>query len=237
LALHIPTRHLVALLTDLEHTAAGPEVGEATAAILLHTARGELKGEPGKTDLLVGTSTDRYIVGHTFVECYGQIAPMLWPINDVRTVLAVLKPMAKIKEHVVVIELVGTAISVAEDADLFGERSRYTFTGLDATEFPSRGVHGLLTSTRRLPAEKDAPDAAPRTDFAAHLLAPFLKVATRRGTKLEMYRHHQNMPISIQIGPEYRGVLRPAHWEDDDPTGGNAPNGDVHPIILEPEGA
>lgn len=234
MSLRIPTRHLVGILADLSLTAASPEVAEATAAVLLHCARGHLKGEPGRTDLLVGTSTDGNLVGHTYAECYGSVEPMLWPIGEVAVVVAVLKPLAKDKEHTTEIGRDGDTIWVAPgDVDLFGERSRYTFTGLNPADFPTQGVHGLLTEIRMTPAEMDAPPVAPRTDYAPSRLVPFQKIATRRGELIQTYRWHQNLPVSVQIGPEYRGILRPQEWTSRNEAAGAAPGGDVYPILLE----
>jgi hypothetical protein len=56
---------VVDLLGDLTHTAGSD--GMATAGRLLHTARGYAEpGEPGKATLLVGTSTNTYVAGHTW---------------------------------------------------------------------------------------------------------------------------------------------------------------------------
>lgn len=235
MALRIPTKHLVGLLTDLAHTAASPEVGEATAAILLHTTRGYAKGDPGKTDLLVATSTDGVFVGHAHIECYGQIRPMLWPISEVNAVVAVLKPLAKITEHAVEISREGDTISVAEDADLFGGGLKLTFASLDPADFPTDGVHGLLTEIRTTPADNTAPAPAPRTDFSPSRLAPFLKIAARRGEILQLFRYHQRLPVTVQIGSAYRGIVRPLDYRDDDPAAGAFPHGDVYPILLEQE--
>lgn len=233
MALHINTKHLVEILTDLAHTAADPAVGGATAAILLHTARGDLKDEPGKTDLLVGTSTDGVLVGHTFTDCYGQIRPMLWPIASVKDVIAVLKPKAKEKDHAVDIIIDLNNVTVAEDPNLFEDGLRLTFTSLDPADFPTVAVNGLLTSTRTVPAYDDAPPAAPRFDFPAWALAPFVKVASRRKEPLEMYPHHQRLPVALQVGLAYRGVVRPARWDDENVSAGMEPGGDVYPLALD----
>ncbi len=48
MTVRIPTHELVGLLTDLALTAADPANSDATAGILLHTARGYAGGSPGK---------------------------------------------------------------------------------------------------------------------------------------------------------------------------------------------
>lgn len=231
MTLRVATQQLVALLTDLAHTAADPAVGGATAGIYLHCDRGHLGDEPGRTDLLVGTSTDGTILGHTYVACAGHTTPMVWPVAEVKVIIAALKPLAGKDDHGVEISHVGDVVTVAEDPDLFGERLSISFTGHPAAEFPVAGAHGLLTHVRTRPASQDGeavPDAAPRTDISARQLAPFLKVASRRSERVELYRHHQWLPITVQIGGRYRGVLRPQRW-DEVTADGRAPSGDIYP--------
>lgn len=228
----IITKHLVGLLTDLALTAADPAEGGATAAVLLHGARGYLGDQPGAVDLLVGTSTDGSFVGHGHVECHGILSPMLWPLVDVRAVIAVLKPLAKEAEHAVEITRNGDQVQVAEDPDLFGEGLTLSFAGLDPAEWPIEGARGLLEDIRVAPGA-DAPVALPRTDFVANRLAPFLKIASRRGELLEVYRYHQRLPVHVQIGQSYRGVVRPVQWRDEDRDAGAAPSGSVYPLALD----
>lgn len=232
MTVRIPTHELVGLLTDLSLTAADPADSGATAAILLHTVRGYIGASPGQTDLLVGTSTNGYIVGHAHSGCAGQMDPMLWPVADVRAVIAVLKPLSKDKNHGVEIGQDGTTIKVAEDPNLFGEGMALTFTGYDVGEFPMDTVRAMLTEVRVSPPEGSAP-TAPRTDFDPSLVAPFLKVAGRRGNLIELYRHHQRLPVTVQIGLFYRGVLSPFAWKDEDRSVGVAPAGDVYPLAVE----
>ncbi len=234
--IRVNTHHLVGLLTDLALTAANPDTGAPTASVLLHTTRGYTGDQPGQTDLLVGTSTDGFSLGHSHTPCAGQVPPMLWPIGDVRAVLAVLKPLAKDRDHAVEVGPEDGKIAVAEDPDLFGERLKLTFSGLDLADYPVDGARQLLTEVRVTPAadgDTPAPGAAPRTDFVAGQLTPFLAIAKRRGLMLEMFRYHQRLPIVVQIGPEYRGVLRPYRWQDEDRGAGVAPGGDVYPLVLE----
>lgn len=232
MTVRIPTHELVGLLTDLALTAADPADSGATAGILLHTARGYAGGSPGATDLLVGTSTDGIVIGHAHTGCAGQTEPMLWPLADVRAVIAVLKPLAKDKNHGVELSHADDTIKVAEDPDLFGEGLTLTFTGYAVDEFPLDGVRSQLAEVRMSPPEGSAP-AAPRTDFHPSRLAPFLAVAKRRNVVLEMYRHHQRLPVTVQIGQEYRGVVSPFQWKDENRAAGVAPGGDVYPLAVQ----
>jgi hypothetical protein len=230
--IRIPTRDLVGLLTDLALTAADPATAGATAGVLLHTARGYLGGSPGQVDLFVGTSTDGVILGHAHIACSGQDEPMLWPIAAVKDVIAVLKPKAKIDDHVTEITREGDDITLAEDPDLFGEGARFTFGGLDPVEWPTEDARQMLAEISMSPPEGSQPPA-PRIDFLAARLTPFLSIASRRKEILQTFRYHQRLPMSVQIGDHYRGVVNPFRFNDEKPTAGYAPSGDVFPLVLD----
>jgi S-DNA-T family DNA segregation ATPase FtsK/SpoIIIE len=228
----IATHELVGLLADLSLTAADPADSGATAGILLHTARGYVGESPGATDLLVGTATDGVVIGHAHTGCAGQMEPMLWPIGDVRAVIAVLRPLGKDKNHGVELSQDGDTIKVAEDPDLFGEGLTLTFNGYAVDEFPHDGVRAMLTEVQISPPE-GSPPAAPRTDLAPSRLAPFLKVAARRAELVQMFRYHQRLPVTIQIGVQYRGMVSQFKWRDEDSAAGAAPGGDVYPLDVQ----
>lgn len=230
--IRIATHELVGLLTDLSHTAADPATAGATAGIHLHTARGYVGEDPGACDLLVGTSTDRTVLGHAHTACSGQAdVPMLWPIGDVKAVLAVLKPLAKDHDHAVEISREDDEFVVAEGPDLFGGGLSLRFGCADPEEFPTE-PWSLLAEVRMSPPEGSNP-VAPRTDFPADRLAPFQKIASRRNSMLTMFRYHQRLPVHIEIGPSYRGVVSPFGWNDENQGAGAAPSGDVHPLLLD----
>jgi hypothetical protein len=238
--IRIATGHLVALLVDLTHTAAADAALGPTAGILLHSEHGHIGAEPGKTALLAGTSTNGRAAGHTYSACSGHLPPMLWRIDDVRAVLAVLRPRLKDdREHVTEIHREGDTITVGEDPDLFGESLRVVFPAGPIDEFP-HGVWSLLSEVHLRTATRDEtgstiPPAAPRTDIAPDVLEPFLKVARARKSPLEIYRYHQRYPLLIAIGDNYRGVALPIRWTDDnDRDAGAAPDGDVYVPSLPP---
>lgn len=227
--IRIPTGDLIALITDLAGTVGSKEQGPATASILLHTDRGYgIPTEPGKNDLLVGTSTNRVAIGHTYVTCYGQEAePMLWPIDDALGVVAYFKPRARDnKDHAVQITREGEHVIVQEDGDLFDDGGQVTFTVADLMQYP-RGMWELLTSipiaTKRFRA---------RLDMHTGSWAPFMAVAKRRNSVIETYRYTETGPILIAIGEKYRGAVTPGRWNYDDKNAGLMPAGDVYPADL-----
>lgn len=239
----VKTKTLIELLTDLEHTAeANAVLWGAMAGVLLHTARGYPDPtEPGEADILVGTSTTSVHTGHTWVQAYGQTPPMLWPIDDVRAVLSVFKPLAKkTKEHSVDIRCEAGEITVAEDPTLFGETSLKFHAG-DLTKWPRDRfkVLGTRFEFRIGEIAEELGSVAARTDLDHSVLDAFRKVAKRRGAPIQLYRWHQGKPILVQIGATYRGVLMPGRrWIEDDPRAGDMPDTELYvPELPEPDEA
>lgn len=222
----VSTPALIRLLTDLSHTAASdPEAG-AVAGVVMHTERGHVAEDPGETGLLVGTSTNSKVVGHAHTGCDGHSdVPMLWPIAEVRSIISVFKPAAKAdKMHHVQIRRDGHSVTISELADpaLFDtdegrERLSISFALGNLPDFPyvwpllevhpTRQVHDQ-ESGRTIPA-------APRVDFAHPAITPFTKVSrSRESAPIELYIYHQRLPVHVQIGDSYRGVVMPWKWDD-----------------------
>lgn len=235
--IRVETHQLIKLLGDLAHTTSAGH--GAIGCILLHTARGPLEDEPGDTDLLVGTATDGVCTGHTYVDSYGQLpGPMLWPLADVKALLAAYKPKAaatksKPKKHTVLIKREGSEIIVCEDPNLFSDGLTVRFTEGPISEYP-RGLWDILERTPTVTI--DHGDEQPRTDFHESALKPFLAVAKSRKAPLELYRYHQRARLLVQIGQRYRGCVVPARkWLDTDPRGGAGPDSDVYAPELPDE--
>lgn len=232
--IRVKTKTLIDLLTDLSHTAhADPSVEPAMAGVLLHTDRGYPDpSEPGEADILVGTSTTYVHTGHSWVQCFGQTGPMLWPITDVRAVLSVFKPLSKKeKEHSVDIRHEAGEVVVAEDPKLFGETS-LSFHTAPLDDWP-RDRFKVLDTNYEGRADTD-PSA--RTDIDHASLQAFLKVAKRRGAPVQLYRRHQAKPILVQIGGAYRGIVATSRtWIEDDPRGGDMPDTELYvPELPDP---
>lgn len=236
----IETRHLLGLLGALVHTAAREVELGAIAGVLLHSARGYRGDEPGKTDLLVGTSLDGRVAGHMNVDAYGELPrPMLWRIDDVRMLIAAFKPKVKDnKEHAVEIRLDEDCVVVREDeGSLFGgDGLRLEFAEGSIADYP-RNVWTLLSDVHINPRVTDDEDnpvpVLPRTDIAPDALAPFVRVAKAISAPVELYRFHQRLPVLVQVGTRYRGALVTASW-DGGSLEGEAPGADIHPPDLPP---
>jgi hypothetical protein len=234
--IRVLTSHLVPLLADLLHTAESDAAGGAVAGVLLHSDQGAVGVEPGKTSLLVGTSTDTTVVGHTWTQASGALPPMLWGIEDVRAVIAVCKPLYKDeKTHVTIIGREGDRIVVREDPKLFGDGSELSFPAGKLNDFP-RSLWRLLSDVHLRPAVKGEdgqvlPPTA-RVDFLPRRLTPFLRVAASRGENLSLYTYHQHLPVLVQIGETYRGAVVPSQWPEH--LGGSEPDADLWPADLPP---
>jgi S-DNA-T family DNA segregation ATPase FtsK/SpoIIIE len=236
MSVRVTTKEFIGLLAALVHTASDdPEMG-AIAGILLHTARGYASAEPGRSTLLVGTSTDTITAGHTWVLANGHMQPMLWPIGQVAPALAVLRRMSKgDSDHTVEIRQDGDQVTLAEGENLFGEGASYTFDLGDASRFP-RTLWRLLSDVHLRPAvrDRDADQVIPvgvRTDVSEVALAPFLTIAKARKQPIELYRYHQRLPVQVVIGGNYRGAFLP-YLNGDDLDTSRHPDDAVYPADL-----
>lgn len=237
----IETRHLLELLDSLVSTASADPKDGAIAGVLLHTVRGPLGAEPGMTDLLVGTSCNRFVVGHTYVPAFGQLGgPVLWRIDDVKMVISAYQPKVKnSKDHAVEIRVEGgvVGISEAEDALFDADGLKLEFTVGRLAEYP-RNAWTLLKRVSDAQILRDGLDLVqvlPRTDLGPAVLEPFVRVAKARKMPLELYRYHQRLPLLVQIGPSYRGAVATYKWDDDRPGGaGHAPDAEVYAPTLPP---
>lgn len=226
--IHVQTKHLVGLLTDLIHTSAPDDLH--SSGVLLHSARGYADAtEPGQTDLLVGTSTNGFQCGHTWTAAAGQLPAMLWRLDDAHGVISTFKKKARgHPEHAVDIRRDADHITVAEDPQLFGETSM-TFTALPLDDYP-RDLWKAMDGQQRVELDTDE---APRTDLSATQLATLAKIARRHGAPIQLYRYHQRRYLLVQIGDCYRGVVAPHRWDADAPVSvGDAPGGDLYPPVL-----
>lgn len=252
MSVRVESGQLAAMLADLAATAAKAEEGSPVSSVLLHSTRGHEGSEVGRVDLLVGSSTNRFAMGHTYVRAEGHLTgPMLWPINDVHNLIATLKRKCRGEKedsgdrHAVKISRVGELVEVIEDPaqrDLFGEKLWSTrFPLADLNDYPRGLWDVLLSGNRAVPSvTEDGREvyALPRVDITAEVLAPFVAIAKRRNWVLETYVRHHRLPIHIQIGPAYRGVVIPASYSDRDRTDGTTPDGEVYdpqlPARVEP---
>jgi len=226
--IHLATKALVGLLTDLAHTSADTDMHGS--GILLHSARGYADpAEPGKTDLLAGTSTTGFHCGHTWVSAAGSLGVMRWALDDVQSVISTFKKKSKgHKEHAVDILRDGDHVTVAEDPKLWGETSM-TFQVLPLDDYP-RDLWRVMEGHQRVELDTDP---MPRTDIGPHALGVLAKVAQRHKAPIELYRYHQRRAVLVQIGDRYRGAVYPQRWDADVAlSAGEQPSSDLYPPVL-----
>lgn len=221
MTVRIQTKALLALLSDLIHTADGGDEPGPFGALMLHTVRADAGVEPGKVDLLCGVSTTGHTAGHTYSHCNGQLAggPTVWAVRDARSVLAVFKKPAKDADHIVDVAREGAMVTVSEDPNLLADGLRLTFAEVSVADFPAAGIYTLLE--RRTASLVVGPDgeehpALPRTDLYPERMDAFAKVAARRKGPVQLYRTHQTEVLHVQIGESYRGALIPTGYDTDD---------------------
>jgi hypothetical protein len=247
-SIKMETDDLLNLLGRLVHTASSNPDDGVTAGVLLHTSRGEYGDESGRHDLLVGTSTDRLVVGHTYVPAFGQLArPTLWRINDVKAVIDTFKPRAKAAnkgkqkdehDYFVHITIDGDHVTVSEDDDLLEDGFKLSFHQADLDEYPRSLWRSIsqLGDAHFVRGDGTEIPVANRTDIGAPRLAPFNKVSGMVGEPLQLYRTHQNRYVLVQIGDHYRGAIAPIRWNDGtNSSEGTEPSADVHAPDMPPE--
>lgn len=230
------TKDLLYLLNDLVLTAPAEAGLAGCAGILVHTARVQENAEIGEQNCLIGTSTNGWAVGHTWTEAGGYLPPTLLPVNYVRAPTVSLKKLINkdnAGDHVTEVRREGDEVVFSEDPDLFGDgfKQRFGYGNLD--DWP-RGLFPMLQSVH-LTAPSDLKPVENRTDYTASLLAPFLKIADKRNGILSLYRVHQYLPVSVQIGANYRGLIVPSKgWNDGSLADGQAPEIGVYAADLPP---
>ncbi|WP_064076679.1 DNA translocase FtsK [Prescottella equi] len=224
MSITIDTKSLVEILTDLTLTATGHR------GVHLRTTRGHYGDEPEETTLLVGTSTNGAVLGHTWTRCTGELPPMIWPLMNCKVIIGALRSLAKNdKNHAVDVVLDGKTVTVVEAATLFDDGDRFEFQVAEIGAFPLAKIHRIL-SGEPLPIPRndtgdDMPDTA-RTTWSPEHLAALLKIATRRARTLHLFRRHSNQIHLAQIGDNWVGAITPlSAWDHDD---GDRPNTDVY---------
>lgn len=229
MSVRIASKHLVGLLRDLALTAPDDvEVFGALAGVLLHSERADVDALPGKKEILVGTSHNRFAIGHAWQYAEGSLPPMLWWLDDVRSVIAVLGPKSKVDkdapDHMVKIGPgAGGMVEIVEDPDqlsiLPDAPWSMTFRLGPIDDYPRSTWVALRLGDKTLDepvVDRDFGEVPPlpRVDVAPDLLAPFTAIGKRRKASVQMYIRHHRRQVHIQIGEHYRGAVAPTSYPD-----------------------
>jgi hypothetical protein len=181
--------HFVEALRDLIRTAGTDTTLPMLYGVLLHTDTFN-----GKT-VLVGTSTDRFRLGQSHVECTGSIAQTLVSLDDCKRLVAILKLYAKV-ETATLLEF------VSENGNLtvrFGSVVLPVGPTTMPEHFPK--LSKIFDSTAVTP-EREA-------TFNAKFLGVFASIADARLERLHVQMMGEMRPMLITIGEHYRGLLMP----------------------------
>lgn len=230
----VGTHKLISHLTDALATGGGVVDG-----IHLATTRGEWRDEPGKRDLLVATSTNRWTIGHTWIPCDGTMVSMVWPYGSTRTLLGVLKVLSKKGEnHCVDIDMVraepkpnaktdehpGWIVTVSETKALFDSDTRHEFHAHPENRFPIDWAMRVLSGNFEHPDEYTE---VPVTLWGSDALKRLASIAARRGMDIQLFRSSSRLIQMAQIGPTWLGAASPVP-----PTPGQSIDGPSEEPVL-----
>lgn len=179
----------VEALRDLIRTAGDDTTLPMLYGVLLHTDTFN-----GKT-VLVGTSTDRFRLGQSHIECTGSIEQMLVSLDDCKRLLTILKLYAKV-ETATLLEF------VPEDGNLtvrFGSVVLPVGPTTMPKHFPK--LAKIFANTAVTPEREAA--------FNAKFLGVFASIADARRERLHVQMMGEMRPMLITIGQHYRGLLMP----------------------------
>lgn len=233
-----PTRMLVGMLTDLLLTASTDADSPDIGGVLLHTCDGEfVSDEPDAEDdeepligavptkLLVGTTTDRYVIGqaHMPIESDG---PLGWldlvfvDRGDAKAVITEFgerqKQAGKKMLHRCELNVSGGTLTVREDPILFPGGLRMAFAVGDGENFPPVAERMQPDPTViEVGPDGERIDSAYGTGFSPVHLEKFVKIGKRRQMPLAMYRHHHRRTVVVEIGASYRAAVNPYQLDED----------------------
>ncbi|AQT78292.1 hypothetical protein B1R94_02145 [Mycolicibacterium litorale] len=236
----VATKKLIDALTDGMQT--------AYSGIHLGTHRGPFGEEPGDVDLLSVTSSTGYVAGHTWLPCEGQMAAMVWPVSDTKTVVTIARSLLarRGKEHTVDIDMVvadppedggkdgehpGWVVTVRETPALFESDTEFQFHAFPEGRFPIDGVNRML---RGLFRPTEGFEESPLTVWSASVIGPVVAVAQRRNSTMQFFTSPQTHRVLVQIGDNWLGAVMPVKVGSETRTDGPS----VEPVLPElPESA
>ncbi|WP_454232069.1 DNA translocase FtsK [Mycolicibacterium fortuitum] len=238
MSITVATTKLIDILSDALQTGSNDFGG-----VHLTTTRAPWRDEPSDVDLLAASSTNRRVLGHTWIPCDGRIDPMVWPCQSVADVLALIKSWAKAKggdQHTVDISLIladppedakddehpGWTVTLRETPALFDSDNEFQFHAHHESRFPISIVHRLRTNTF---VTKEDYEEVPLTLWSAAVLSPLVAVAKRRNMQIQLFRHPERLLQIVQIGDTWIGIAMPNTPMPGDTTDGPS----IEPVLGE----
>ncbi|MCV7424380.1 DNA translocase FtsK [Mycobacterium yunnanensis] len=211
----IATSRLIETLTDALQTA-----DDIVGGVHIATQRGPFGDEPGDRDLMTATSTNRFVIGHTWIPVDGNVVPSVWPVESTKTVLAICKSLAqKGKDHTVDIDMVtapppedaepgdhpGWTVTLSETPALFESDTEFQFRAHHEGKFPVAMARKVMSG---LSTAEDVVDS-PLTQWGPSVLAPLVAVAKRRKSPMMFFRSDLSWVQVVQIGDTWLGAAFP----------------------------
>ncbi|AEL98214.1 FtsK [Mycobacterium phage BigNuz] len=225
MSITVATTKLIEILTDSLATACN-----SVGGVHVTTSRTPWGEEPGDVDVLVATSTTKYVVGHTWIPADGRLTPSVWPVESISNVLAICKSLARArgKEHTVDIYMAtadrtednrdddhpGWTITLRETPALFDSDTEFQFHAHPEAKFPIRGVLHMMRG--QIPPSDD-PEVA-LTPWSPGVLGPLVTVAKRRNMQIRMFRTRSRGLHIVQIGDTWIGAAAPGKPMPGEPT-------------------
>ncbi|AOT24891.1 FtsK-like DNA translocase [Mycobacterium phage Nazo] len=225
MSITVATTKLIEILTDSLATACN-----SVGGVHVTTSRTPWGEEPGDVDVLVATSTTKYVVGHTWIPADGRLTPSVWPVESISNVLAICKSLARArgKEHTVDIYMAtadrtednrdddhpGWTITLRETPALFDSDTEFQFHAHPEAKFPIRGVLHMMRG--QIPPSDD-PEVA-LTPWSPGVLGPLVTVAKRRNMQIRMFRTPARGMHIVQIGDTWLGAAMPSKPMPGEPT-------------------
>ncbi|SLF46963.1 DNA translocase FtsK [Mycobacteroides abscessus subsp. bolletii] len=216
-----------------------------TDGVHLVTTRAPWRDEPGDVDLLAVTSTNRYVLGHTWFPVDGHIDPMVWPRSSAGDALALMKSWSKGKgkDHTTHIDITladppenakddehpGWTVTLSEAPALFDSDNKFEFHAHHGDRFPISIVHRIYTG--QFVTKEDYVEV-PMTSWSATVLAPLVEIAKRRNMNIKMFRSPERLVQLVQIGDTWIGMAVPATPLPGEPTDGP----DIEPVLAPDDG-
>lgn len=198
--LRVDSKALLELLSDLRRTAANDRTLPAIDGVMLHVAKHE-----GRV-ILVGTSTDRYIMAQAHVEAEGKMPQTFLRSEVVDDLLSVLRPFARRS---------GATWEIESD----GEKVRFTQTQLSGLPVVSVAVerhqeqdHKLVEMIDKLLNEKRDPSDELVT-LDARFLALLSTVARGRHEAMRIQFNGSTKAALVQIGQRYKAIVMTMRME------------------------
>jgi hypothetical protein len=235
----IGTANLVDILTDSLQCAG--EFG-----IHFATHRGGYGDEPGETDLLAVTASNRFVIGHTWAPVDGQMMASVWPASEAITALGVCKNLLRKhgKSHTMDIETVeqhlpkdvddeghpGHLITLRETPALFESDTELQFHADDEGKFP------IATAYKTLSGDTEGGKRVERTAetrWGAGVLAAVTAVAKRRKVPIQFFQDDYRRAHLVQIGQSWLGCAQPQSV----PPGEDRSTPSIEPLIEPPHSA